>query len=198
MKAKIILCLALMLSGVLLSAVQADGGKADSATRMRLEQMAQTYSHFSLTVVVHNRPLRLASAMELASATTNGIHILKPGTNVLAAEQLRLVKELRELSGDQNSLVVLLQHPDPKVRTLALGAIFEREDGRDLPSIATLINDSAPTFPNLHESLNQPDHVPLRNLKGSIGSAIPLAFAPDGKTVYTVARQLEAWRLPGI
>jgi hypothetical protein len=74
---------------------------------------------------------------------------------VLAAEQLRLGKELRELSGDQNSLVALLQHPDPKVRTLALGAIFEREDGRDLPSIATLINDSAPTFPNLLESLNQ-------------------------------------------
>ena len=46
----------------------------------------------------------------------------------------------------QRSLRVLLQHDSAKVRTLALISLFEREDPRLLPDIATLTDDRAPTF----------------------------------------------------
>jgi hypothetical protein len=79
----------------------------------------------------------------------------------------------------------LLKHPDPKVRTLALGAIFQREDGRDLPLIASLINDSALTFPNLH------------NVIGSGGGPQPLSEFEDSQTVGYVAQAMLAfWGVP--
>lgn len=41
----------------------------------------------------------------------------------------------------------LARDPDPKIRTLALAALFEREDAKVLPFIVPLMRDSAPTFP---------------------------------------------------
>jgi hypothetical protein len=78
-----------------------------------------------------------------------------------------------------------MKHTDPKVRTLALGAIFQREDGHDLPLIATLINDSAQTFPNLHESMNQQ------------AGPRPIAELESPQTVGQVAQAMLAyWRVP--
>jgi hypothetical protein len=45
------------------------------------------------------------------------------------------------------SLVDLLQHKNPRVRTLALAALFAREDPQLLPPIAALVTDKAETFP---------------------------------------------------
>jgi outer membrane protein assembly factor BamB len=154
MNHKLILCLALVLGGVLSADCRVESAGADNPAQSRLEQMAQTYSHFSLTVVIENRALRLWPPMEKVKPATNGFVTWKMGTNALAAEQLRLAEELRALSGNREALVALLRHTNPKVRTLALGAIFQREDGRDLPLIASLINDPAQTFPNLHDSMN--------------------------------------------
>ena len=90
---------------------------------------------------------------------------MKSGKNSLSEEQIHLAQELRSFSGDRDGLAILLKHPSPKVRTLALGAIFEREDGRDLPLIAQLLDDAAATFPDLHETRNSaPRPAPLDEL----------------------------------
>ena len=65
----------------------------------------------------------------------------------LAQEHIQLVTDLRALKDADAALRSLLKDPDPKIRTLALGALFEREDPQDLPVIAALINDNAATFP---------------------------------------------------
>jgi len=119
MKTKLILCLALVLSGL-----QPNCFGAVDSTQTRLEQMARTYSHFSLTVVIRNQELRLGPTMEQFNSATNASAIWQFQNNPLTLEQLQLVKELRALSGDRKTLAALLEHPDPKVRTLALGAIF--------------------------------------------------------------------------
>src|ERR1035437_2141974 len=128
MKSKLILAFALVLGSARTNCL----GAADTV-QVQFERMAKTYGHFSLTVVIQNRPLRLGTPLEAT----------KRGNNPLALEQLQLAQELRALSGDRKALAALLENPDPKVRTLALGAIFQREDGRDLTLIATLINDPA-------------------------------------------------------
>lgn len=180
MSTKLLLCLALLLSGARANCLGAAG-----TLQVQFEQMAKTYSHFSLTVVIGNRPLRLWAPMEEAKPGTNPPAIWKPRSNPLALEQLQLVKQLGALSGDRKTLAALLGHPDPKVRTLALGAIFEREDGRDLPLIATFINDPAPTFPNLHESMN------------GRGGARPMPEVENSQSVGDVAQaMLTFWGVP--
>ena len=105
----------------------------------RMEEMARRYTHFSPTVIIKNRSLRF-SPFDSAPAD-------------LGEEQLRLLAELRELSSNRAALIPLLNHPDPKVRTLALGSLFQREEGPDLPLIAGLLNDTAGTFPLLREPM---------------------------------------------
>lgn len=166
MKPKIILGLALVLG-----CARTNCRGATDTVQAQFEQMAKTYGHFSLTVVIQNRPLRLGTPLEAT----------KRGNNPLALEQLQLAQELRALSGDRKALAALLENPDPKVRTLALGAIFQREDGRDLTLIATLINDPAPTFPNLHESMS------------SIGGARPMSELEDPQSVGHVAQAMLAF-----
>jgi hypothetical protein len=138
---RIIMALLLLLSGV--ESFGRGGGEAQAAIpaapnalRARVEEMARRYTHFSLTVMVSNRPLRLP---------------LLGDQQGLADEQLRLLAEMRDLSPNRDALAALLRDTDPKVRTLALGALFQREDGRDLPLIASLLEDRAETFPLFQE-----------------------------------------------
>jgi hypothetical protein len=109
-------------------------------TKLRFERMAEAYGHFSLEGVIDQRPIN--------------------------AEQEHLLQDLRVASSNLSSLKPLLGDPNPKIRTLALGAIFQREDGRDLPLIAVLLGDSAPTFPDFHESANSmPGPRPLSEME---------------------------------
>ena len=181
MNPKLLLYLALVLSGGLFGVFRSEAADANDPIRIRLEQMAGTYSHFSLTVVVRNRPLRLWPPMEELKTATTGFGIWQRGTNLLAAEQLRLVKDLRELSGNREALVALLTNNDPKVRTLALGALFQRVDGRDLPLIASLINDPAQTIPDLHDSMS------------SAGGPRPMSEVESPQTVGSVAQTMLAF-----
>jgi uncharacterized protein (TIGR03067 family) len=50
---------------------------------------------------------------------------------------------------DVAELIPLLKHGDPKVRTLALAALFERQDPKLLPHIASLLGDNAKTAPQV-------------------------------------------------
>jgi WD40 repeat protein len=175
MNRKIILCLALVLSGVLIGCFGTQSVYRNDSVQSQFEQMARTNTHFSLTVIINNRSMRLWISME----------DLKTGKNPLEMEQVRLVKELRASSGNREGLMTLLKNPDPKVRTLALGAIFQREDGHDLPLIATLKNDSALTFPDLHESMSQQ------------GGIRPIAELESPQTVGMVAQMMLAfWGVP--
>jgi WD40 repeat protein len=183
MNLKLLLGLALILGGGLFATTQAQSADAKDTTRIRLEQMATNYSHFSLEAVIRNRPLRLWGVMAKTQSGDSRPFVWKP--NPLVGEQARLVQELRSVDGDRPALATLLKHPDPKVRTLALGALFQREDGRDLPLMAGLIDDPVLTFTNLHESMSQ------------AGGPRPMAVVENAQTVGRVAREMMAcWGVP--
>jgi WD40 repeat protein len=114
----------------------------NAAVRVALEGMAKTNEYFPLTCVVHNRELYLrvfprAEEVEQIKARAEGLPAV-----------------LRTVSTNRMALASLLEHPDPKVRTLALGALYVREDRQDLPLIASLLDDNAPTFPDLYHPLS--------------------------------------------
>jgi hypothetical protein len=167
---------------LILGGLRSTGFAAPDATRVRLEQMATNYNHFVLETVIRNRPLRLRG-LSVEQPDANGRFIRKP--NPLAEEQSRLLQELRSLDGDRPALTALLKHPDPKVRTLALGSLFQREDGRDLPLIASLMDDPALTLTNLHNALGQG------------GGSQSLTNLENAQTVGDIAREMLAfWGVP--
>jgi hypothetical protein len=134
-------------------------------TQVQVTQLAQASSHFSRTVVIANQRLRIEGA---------GVRMRSP----LGIEQDELANSLREVSSDRNTLFKLLHDADPRVRTIALGAIFEREDGRDLPLIASLVDDDANTIPDLHDSMNQ------------MGGPRPMEELESSQTVGEIARAM--------
>ncbi|HEY1789027.1 MAG TPA: hypothetical protein VGJ73_12765 [Verrucomicrobiae bacterium] len=157
------------------------GGEPASVAQLQnqLEQFAQTNDYFSLPVVVNNRPIQLWPSVTYVKQGTNNFRIVRK-PNPLAG-QYQLMRTLKRVSGNRAGLATLLSDPHPRVRTLALGAIFQREDGRDLPLIASLINDSSPTFPYLHENLNQQ------------GGWRPLSDTTNSQTVGDVAQRMLAF-----
>lgn len=171
-RASLLACFALLLSAFHSNSY----GETEAA---RFEQIARTCTHFSLPAIVRNRPIRVFTSI----SDLRGGWGYKNDPYVL--EQVQLLRDLGSLSGDREALAALLKNPDPEVRTLALGAIFQREDGRDLPLIASLLNDSAATLPDLHDSID------------SRGGALPLSFYQSPQTVGDVAEAMLAfWCLP--
>lgn len=119
------------------------------------EELARDHAHFSRTVIVDNRELR--------SRVVDGVSVR--GSDALARRQLELRESLQALS-DRDGLPTLLEHPDPRVRTLVLGAIFQRENPGDLPLIASRLDDGALTFPDLHNAItSQPGPRPMGELE---------------------------------
>lgn len=108
----------------------------------QFEKLAESTTHFSTRMCAWNSPIHYITGYEKDLALEK-----------LVQEQMDLMEALKKCSSDRPQLEGLLKHPDPKVRTLALGAIFQREDGRDLPLIVALEEDDAPTFPNLSSTL---------------------------------------------
>ncbi len=145
----------------------ADAPAATSApdVQLKLENLAASLTHFATLDIIRNREPdpRMPAA--------------------LVAEQKQLPSTLNSLSGEHDALLALLVHPNPKVRTLALGALFEREDPKDLPAIASLIGDSAPTLPLLHMAAT------------SQGGELPLADFEEPQTVGQVAKEMVCFYL---
>ena len=110
--------------------------------RVQVNAIAGHLTHFATRAIITNRPLR---ATEFPAD--------------VAAEQAQLGADLKNLGHDPDELHRLL-NPNPRVRTIALGALFVREDPHDLPYIAKLINDHATTVPDLHESMNAAMRIP--------------------------------------
>ena len=61
-------------------------------------------------------------------------------------EHFRILKKATDGTYPQETLLNLLAHGDPKVRTLAAVALFDREDPLVLPELVKLTDDKAPTF----------------------------------------------------
>jgi hypothetical protein len=126
----------------------------------RLERLTAATTHLATSDIVYNRELERRWPADLI------------------AEQRQVVAELRAILNERDSLQALLSHADPRVRTLALGALFMREDPRDLPAIARLTADASPTFPYLGLSPNSaPGPLPLSEFEspqtvGSVAQAM--------------------------
>jgi hypothetical protein len=110
--------------------------KTTADMQSQMELAAKNYVRFATVDIINNRPTTRQWPQELI------------------AEQTKLLADLKKWSAHPQSLTALIQHPDAKVRTLVLGAIFVREDPSQLPLIASLKSDKAPTFTNVHASQN--------------------------------------------
>ncbi|MCD6050730.1 MAG: hypothetical protein K0Q55_2133, partial [Verrucomicrobia bacterium] len=106
--------------------------------------IARTNRYFSRQVIIYNHALSLWD--------WHGNKAGMADYRSFARGQLELQKYLHAVGSQRESLLALLKHADPKVRTLALGALFLREDERDLPMMASLFDDPSPTFLNLTDS----------------------------------------------
>lgn len=106
------------------------------ALQVQVSTIASHLTHFATGAIVANRPL---DEREIPSD--------------LLAEQAQLLRDLYDLSSHPKELHSLAGDPDPRVRTIALGALFVREDPKDLPWIAARIGDRALAMPDLHNSM---------------------------------------------
>jgi hypothetical protein len=132
-----------------------------STTRVRFERLAQVTTHFATGDIINNR---------WSEAGRWPVDLFE--------QQQHVLEELGAASLDRAALQTLVRDPDPRIRTLALGALFVREDPRDLPLIAGLAADGAATFPLLDRSLN------------SMGGRLPLSAFESPQTVGDVARAM--------
>ncbi|MEM7390773.1 MAG: hypothetical protein AAF492_00375, partial [Verrucomicrobiota bacterium] len=64
----------------------------------------------------------------------------------LEKRHFQMLERVTERRFSNAALLKLLEHPEPKVRTLAMAALFDREDPGLLPHLYKLCGDSAPTF----------------------------------------------------
>ncbi len=69
-------------------------------------------------------------------------------------EHVAALTPLWDVRHTVDSWVALLEHPDARVRTLALAALFAREDPKLLPHLASRLEDKAQTFPHPSEPLS--------------------------------------------
>ncbi len=77
------------------------------------------------------------------------------------------------------ALVILLEHENPKVRTLALAGLFRLEDPKLLPRIAALAKDEAATFPE-----------PFRYASMAFSQGQPAMPPMEPRTVGQIARAM--------
>jgi len=142
-----------------------------------------------------------AGAREAFEAAAAGLSVLDyddvaygrvgPGGEALGPSTVPAGEVLSALLGRDDPLdevLVLLAHDDPRVRTLALVELFDREDPRLLPHLVGLVDDEGCAFPqpSLFASALIPDGEGLRRVPAQ-------APPPEPRTVGQVARQLVAF-----
>ncbi len=120
---------ALTVVGVLSFAVVQERLDAER-TRIDFEKLAGQLSYLSISSVLYDRPegtYRFAAPKE-------------------REEHSALVAKATDGSYPKKALLALLQHNDPKVRTLGAVALFDREDPSVLPALVDLCADGAASF----------------------------------------------------
>ena len=119
--------LALLLLGTLCSHAQTSGVEQ---TRAAFEQMADQLPYLALKSVLYDRSDHLFKA---ADENNRSLHF-------------QVLGKATDGAYPKEALLELLSHDDPKVRTLAAVALFDREDPFVLPFLVKLTADEAPTF----------------------------------------------------
>jgi len=151
--------IALLAAGLFAAAALPAAEPSSSPTRDRLAQLAQGIHYFETKNLINNRPpYSIFQPDQKTFPAANGDIYDQIWPESLLDEHSQLIAGLRALGPDRDALAACLQDPDPQIRTLALGALFEREDGRDLALIASLLNDDAPTFPVFNQVEDWSNH----------------------------------------
>ncbi len=124
-------------------AVAVSGSNVDSV-RQRLDQLGKSLQYFETKNLISNRgPLRVGLGPMYSG---EGLYD-QIWPESLESEHTHMLAVLRSLGGERAALGALLKDADPKLRTLALGALFLREDAHDLPLIVSCVPDGAITLP---------------------------------------------------
>jgi hypothetical protein len=89
--------------------------------------------------------------------------VTQPGCGMQCEAAIAFQTEIKARPPDAALLVTLLKHSNPKVRTLAMAALLDREERRYLPYIAGLATDPAVTFRTILPTANIPKPLPTRN-----------------------------------
>ena len=110
-------------------------------TRTKFEKVAARLEFFDLRAFLYNRPY-----LEFVTADSSGPDPA-PDDPSVAARYFQLLNQVLDPKIPVAQIAPLCHDPDPKVRTLALAAIFQRNDAHLLPLIVELTGDTAPTFP---------------------------------------------------
>jgi len=146
-----------LLCGLRVASIHAADDPSLAKMQGQMEAAAQDYSHFATGDIIANRPTD------------------REWPEKLIAEQSKLMADLQKWAKQPEFLRALIGHRDARVRTLVLGALFVREDPRDLPLIGSLAADETPTFVHVHATMN------------SAGFTGNLADIEDPQTVGQVA-----------
>jgi len=136
--------------------------QAANNLQQRFERLAAVTTHFATDDIITNRWLER-----------------RWPTNLLD-EQKALLEQLESVSGEQTELRRILHSTDAKVRTLALAALFIREDKSDLPFMADMLDDRAATFTRLQDQLGW---TPLARMLEIINPTLPSPLV-ETRTIY--------------
>jgi hypothetical protein len=109
--------------------IAADAPLTEDQVRADLEQMAAELPYLALRSALYDRPHYFVVAEPQKKETHD-----------------RILKRIGATHYSKQALWELLTHADPKVRTLALVALYSREDATVLPAIVDLVGDTARTF----------------------------------------------------
>lgn len=125
------ICSLLVVSLLLFASVSQGGDARDSErTRSDFESLAAELPYLSLGSVLYDRP-------------DSPLHVPDPA---IRKENARILERVTDGRDASEALLDLLVHREPKVRTLAAVALFDREDPAVLPALAKLHADEAATF----------------------------------------------------
>lgn len=113
------------------------------------------FTTFLMTLLLHAWSLSTLSAQEPATGSVQAafealaaeVSYLSLGSVLFdRPDQPLLWERITDRAHPQAALLALLAHADPKVRTLAAVALFDREDPTVLPALVPLCADQAETF----------------------------------------------------
>jgi len=99
-------------------------------TRSEFEKYAAQLPYLAVTSVLYDRQ----------------DHLFKLADPKVREKYFQILDKVTDRKWQKKTLFKLLHHDNPKVRTLAAVALFDREDPSVLPILVTLSNDNAPTF----------------------------------------------------
>lgn len=146
-------------------------------TRVDFERLAAQLPYLSLNSVLYDRP----------------DHLFQVAHNK-REEHFRILRKARDGTYPKEALLDLLAHGDPKVRTLAAVALFDREDPSVLPALVELCADGAASFDG-YDELSVPSWIhqtgiglsPLRQTVGDIAKRMVGFYMVQSGYYYGVA-----------